>query len=615
MRYVRLPVTLTLVGPILTGSSTPGSLGIDNPIARNSRDEVILPFSLVKGRVRQSWDELSQKDIEIWFGGSGDAGGGIPLRGRFRFSDFVAFAGDRTGVRHRIRIDRATGAADDGALQFIESPFASGETVEFRGEVRWFQDGAEDDSARLLENAFRWTTGFGAERTAGFGRMADVQLGTPVQTTVSENTQASVDAPIKLGLTIDMLDSFCLARRRVVANIFESDDVISGSVIRGVLATWFNEAMGRPPSSIIDENVPQWKTLGKCFNLIRYTTAFPVSRERSPARRPVVPPLSLVRDRKGQCWDAALCDGPFLFTDREEGVTRYRAPSFAIDWKSDEDVHAAFGWRDDRDAVRPRRELRVRTAIDPITRRAKDEQLFAYEMVIPDGFRWHSTIDLERVDEELRPALIAELESLLAIGLAAPEFGIAAFGKTKARGRISISPSVTASEHEPSLAPLDKNLWVVTLQSPALLCDPAVLDETSGQRELHQAYREVFDELSSNKLDLVRYFARQSLAGGEYLRIRFGGKRPYNPFLLTNAGSVFVFRDRGSSGKLIQSWLEHGLPLPAWAIQRYDDSWLSNPYLPDDGFGEITVNLDWHTKKRPEPEAILAVADELEAAR
>ena len=73
MKYLQIPITLTLFGPILTESSAAGEPGIDSPVARNAGGDVILPFSLVKGRVRQSWDELSNQsraaNAEEWFGG------------------------------------------------------------------------------------------------------------------------------------------------------------------------------------------------------------------------------------------------------------------------------------------------------------------------------------------------------------------------------------------------------------------------------------------------------------------------------------------------------------------------------------------------------------------
>ncbi len=612
MKYVRMPVTLTLTGPILTQSSAAGEPGIDSTIARNETGQAMLPFSLVKGRVLQSWRDLSgADDYEEWFGGEAESDRS-PNRARFRFSDFVAGEGNRDGIKHRIRIDRRTGTAADGDLQFIESPFAPGEPVVFRGEVAWFSgDDVSDDAAaaRKLEDAFRWTNNFGAERTTGFGRVAGVAIGDLVKQSLDDATPAAGIVPEILSLQIEMVEPFCIARRRVAKNLFESEEIISGSVIRGVLATLFNQSLGgRRGSAPIDGTVPRWTTLGKWFNSIRLTAASPVAH--GVTKRPVTAPLSLVKDQDDKWHDVALCAAPIIFSSEADGKQQFRAPSFAIDWKQQADVEAAFGWiGEDGKATSPRREVRVRTAIDADTRRAKDEQLFAYEMVIPAGFQWHGTVDLAKVGAEDRPQLLTELNALLSIGRAENNSsGVQGFGKSKARGRVTVSGSILP-EHVPSfLTPIEKDLWIITLQAPALLCDSGKLSETSGATQLRAAYAAVFKQLSAEKLELVRYFARQSLAGGEYLHKRFQGDKPYAAFLLTDRGSVFVLRQTEDATALLARWLEHGLPLPKWAQDRYGGDWMTNPFLPIDGFGTIAVNLPCHTANRPIPGTFIELA-------
>ena len=64
MRKLMLEVTftirLTLQGPILTQATAIGAIGIDAPMARDSAGQYYLPFSLVRGRLRQSWAELNE---------------------------------------------------------------------------------------------------------------------------------------------------------------------------------------------------------------------------------------------------------------------------------------------------------------------------------------------------------------------------------------------------------------------------------------------------------------------------------------------------------------------------------------------------------------------------
>ncbi|MFZ4987298.1 MAG: hypothetical protein ACOYLF_17735, partial [Blastocatellia bacterium] len=125
-------------------------------------------------------------------------------------------------------------------------------------------------------------------------------------------------------------------------------------------------------------------------------------------------------------------------------------------------------------------------------------------------------------------------------------------------------------------------------------------------KDLYQLYHEIWSQLSDGSLHLCHFFASQSLAGGFYLHRRFRETQPkYYPFLLTNPGSVFVLRkEQNAAGQFIRDWLQHGLPLPDWAQQRYappgtpGEHWDYCPYIRQNGFGEIAVNLQHHI---PEP--------------
>ncbi|HEV2719553.1 MAG TPA: RAMP superfamily CRISPR-associated protein [Thermoanaerobaculia bacterium] len=580
MRQNRLRVTLTLAAPILTRSSAAGQIGVDAPVARKADGRCYLPFSLVKGRTRQSWDELGQPGTDDWFGTR--TGGWNATRGRFRFGDFterrsIAEEPQPFRGRHRIRIDGATGAAREGALQVIESPFGAGEEVVFEGDVTWFSNDADAaETARLLESAFRWTPSFGAGRTIGFGRVASVACTfESSQTSGAERPSVVAADDGMYSMSIRLGDPLCLARRRIDENLFASDDVIPGAVVRGVAATTLNRLLGRDAAAEIQPGVGEgtpWAELADHFNEIRLRHSFPAADGDQPAR-PVVPPLSIVRDRNRDWWDVAACDGP--------GLIGGGAPEFAIDWKGNEGktLSAEFGWPE------VKTEIRVRTAIDRTTKRAADAQLFAYEMIEPDGLVWLGKADFSAVDASARAAVAAQFQSLFALEPAA-------FGKTKARGRI-----VLAGDRRPAAAVLDaeEQTAIVTLQTPALLCDPARLDETSGRDALFDAYAAAWDDISGGTLRLIRFFASQTLAGG-YLLHRFQSGKPYAPFLLTDRGSVFVLE--GDAAVLAQ-WMRTGLPLPQWARSAYGASWKENPYLPEDGYGEIAVNLDCHRTKKP----------------
>jgi hypothetical protein len=143
----------------------------------------------------------------------------------------------------------------------------------------------------------------------------------------------------------------------------------------------------------------------------------------------------------------------------------------------------------------------------------------------------------------------------------------------------------------------------VQLQTPALLGTPTEWQVARTADDVLQIYRTAWAELSHNRLELSHYFARQELAGGWYLHRRFRKGLPYQPWLLTSAGSVFVFRGiQPGAGEHLQEWLERGLPIDDRLVEpnqlggdrfRY---WERCPYVPENGYGEIGVNLHLNWK-------------------
>jgi hypothetical protein len=626
MLDVTLQIRITLSGPILTRSTAMGSLGVDAPMARlfgRPEGAFYLPSSLVQGRLSHSWKELHtlfpdhgfDKALgELLGQGTDDAGevatsNFLPQRGKLAFTDFVHDTQkvgpeeqerlDHPTLGYRIRMDPERGAVDHGAIQVMESPFAAGELVAFTGEISYFAVDREqaDSIEQVVEQGLRWTTSFGAMRTSGFGRLLKVK--------VSKNSTSLDEAPADggsestddvIGIAVHPQSPFCVARRRVYPNLFESEVFLSGAVLKGALATTLNGILGR--SGGIDGGLPApWQELGENFHHIRFTHAFPANS--GTGARPVQVPQSLVKnthghnDSEGAVYDVALCDAPGLIKGPQgaNGALELRAPMFSIDWKDSCDVLESFGWD------RLDRELRVRTAIDPAKRRAEEGMLFAYEMVIPEQRRWLGYVDLSRVPAGVRQKVRSQLHTLIG-------YNLRSVGKTGARASVEWNAKFN-SVHQSNSDPFPGGLWVVTLQTACLLCNPLDLDETSGAPELFASYQGAWTDLSGSSLKLVRFFARQSLVGG-YLARRFQHSKPYNPFLLTDAGSVFVLEataDAGTAKLCIEEWISTGLPLPKWARDLYGEDWRTCPLLPANGFGEVAVNLSCHQDNKP-PEDI-----------
>jgi len=182
--------------------------------------------------------------------------------------------------------------------------------------------------------------------------------------------------------------------------------------------------------------------------------------------------------------------------------------------------------------------------------------------------------------------------------------------KTKARCRVGVT-SIAKTEDPPDLQ--DGQTFTLVLKTPALLADPRFpkvkKDSQFGAlsaAEMLSFYKAVWSELSGNSLELSHHFARQFLAGGSYLAHRFQKKKnpngPYDPWLLTDGGSVFVFKvtNAVTAKEKLQEWFATGLPLPDWAKDRLGDDWKHNPYLRQNGFGEVAVHRpDFATPKAP----------------
>lgn len=573
----RLDISLTLLGPILTRGTAPGQPGIDAPIARDAAGHAVLPFSLIKGKVRDAFAELLPGDERVprWLGGASKDGSYDPQRGLLRFGDLVTRQSGAAadGVIERIALDAATGAASEQKLALLEAPFGYGEEVVFCGNVELAARPDEAEQVRAaLERALRWVPAYGSMRTVGFGRTkhAEVRLSACPARRIGAPAEAD-----RLGLRLRFDRPLCLVGRKHARNHFDCLESVPGAVLKGACARLLLDRLGLDRAALGELPAP-WDVLGRNFDHIRFSEARPTTPE---GVRPVEPPLSLVTvpTAEGELFDVALEAGPRL--------VRGAAPEFAIDWKEKvtQRVRAAFGWPD------LARERRVRTAIDEVTGRAKEEMLFSYGLVVPRETVWVSEIGLDDVPAQERQDVRARLAELL-------EHGLPGVGKTRAVAGLGW----LAAAEPPALAAREQH--VVTLQTEALLTDPERL-AASGPEALAAAYRDYWHEASGGALRLARYFARQALFGG-YLAQRFKTRAYYEPFLVTTRGSAFVLRPTGTGDALacLHRWQRRGLPLAGWVERRYSGRaplWQRCPFLPQVGSGEVVIDHECHTSHRP----------------
>jgi hypothetical protein len=555
---------LKVKGPVLTRSSAIGEPGFDAVMARGKfpgpagpEERFYLPGALVKGLLREAWQELSAAApsygtwARLWLGDQASGPTDSPQRGALHFTDFVDAstpAASGQPARYRIQLEETRGAASAQMIQVIESPYAPGSELTFQGTIRTTVHDPRMDDAIL--RGLLWIRAAGGNRGIGFGEVLGASL-TRRSATPAHSTAPSGDA---WNLRLSFSQPVVFSKRRISGNLFESGEVIPGAALTGAIATMIG---GKPG---FDELAAELSSL-------RFTHAFPASAGKP---RPLQVPLSLVK------------------LDKEDPKNAIRLPSpppgnrasFRIDWKENQ-IKAVFeqaGW-----PVPLSRDLRVRTAIASEVRKARDEGLFAWQALVPHGLEWVAAADVSA----LSPTARDQLASLLS-------FGIEPLGKTKACATVSL-------EKAPPLDVPAADDYIVTLQTPALLIDPAQLHPARGAevQALRSEYERAWRELSP-ALTLVNYFGACSLVGGEYYHRRFRLRQQYKPYLLTDAGSTFLLKpcegQQEPARAALQQFARTGLPLRQSICTYYSipelrsQQWEFCPYTPNNGYGEIVVN-------------------------
>jgi hypothetical protein len=561
-------ITLTLQGPVLTKSTAPSSFGLDSAVARDFRtQQPCIPGSLLKGKLHEALIQLgSSAKLETLFGKDTERdSGNAPERGTLIFGDFLTQTAEtKSSSVSRIAIDHDTGSVQHAMLRVIETPFPPGQPVEFTGCVSTYCDApAAQALQKQLTLGLQWLTQVGSQRTTGFGRLLSVTVAAPK---VAESDPEKFTAPVALSLTLRPHGPLCISKPKIGDNLFESEDIIPGNMLAGAVAQ---------TAKAMDVTIPY-------FDAIRFRHAFPTTA----AERPRALPLSTVKAGSIP-YDIAFQREPVLL---KNDAGKFSAPAFPLDWKQHDDVLSKLHW------ASPARELRVRTAIDSTTRTADkgggtEGKLFAWEMVHPftsdhTEVTWRTQIDLSKVKD---PTATAN-----ALAQVLGQLGF--LSKTKALCTVEIS----ALDQAPAPPALKEGQpLALVLQTPVLLADPRfqkIQDvPTSGAlsaQEMLQLYTAIWTELSGESLALSHHFAQQTLVGGNHLAKRYQKDQAYDPWLLTAAGSVFVFtvRNAALAADKLKDWSTTGLPLPAWAVTRYGDKWDSHPYIPQNGFGEISLH-------------------------
>jgi hypothetical protein len=250
----------------------------------------------------------------------------------------------------------------------------------------------------------------------------------------------------------------------------------------------------------------------------------------------------------------------------------------------------------------------TRSEIDDLSQRTAEGQLFTYKFYAPHDLaqqpiEWICNADFAAIeDTALRQVVCQQFAS-------AVQQHLHRLGKLGRMVQVAVhaGPALAAA---PCGACVQDGLALVTLQSDAVMLDPEVVRALAAGSDLQQAYAAYWNNLSGGSLELADFFAQQGFEGGYLYHRRIGAAERlvhpnrYRPYYLTLAGSVFKLRvvDEALATTCLTRLLAGGLPLPPWAIAEYGqyerDFWENCPFVPENGYGEIAVNLACHWDHR-----------------
>lgn len=588
-KLIQMPVTLTVKGPILTAGFTRSGWGLDATFYRNWEGRLALPASHIRGKLKEAMSEIQtlapvkNPTCAELFGAVSrneinQTGSYDPQRGILKISDFIVDETFPDSIRTRIRIESDRGTAHEGAIMISESPFPSGKDTKWHGTVEFFA--GDSEKAGILENikhAFLFLHAVGADKTVGYGCVKKVEFGNPVEpATVTAPFQASPRNGFSLSLT--PTEPFIIGGVRHMENIFTSETIISGSIIKGSFAAGLNRLAGNTLTMPIDETnqkiQEKWPMLARYFSRLRFLQAIPSHDNRF---RPCIKPLSGVQ-YAGKYRDIAFDDVDSCYADHETPI------AFQIDWKE-----TPAGLPPEYHQPELSYHPVTRTAIDGETRKANDSQLYSFHMLSPqkDVF-WNSDIlfpvampaaDQAGLSRELCEVCTSALRYI---------------GKRQSIFNVEWQAGVPSFDPEK----LNRNAsrFAVTLQSPALLINPEDLAKTADSvfddhEKLKNLYSDYWKSIFKDTARFDTFFARQELQGG-YLGMRYQ-QNGYRPFYLTSAGSTFVFTIQAQNGlkEILERLQQSGLNLPEWAKPARGPAWKTCPFVPENGFGEIHITL------------------------
>jgi len=611
-KQYELILKLSIKGPFITSSGADAARGLNLIFSRDIHGRLVINGSHVKGKFREAIRDLKQlkllsnvDDIENVYLGKVNADGVyLPERGKLHFHDFFldeACLSDQKNKLTRVKIETKTGTAKENSLLNIEDWFKTGSISKWTGKITFFANNEKEAEAirQDIIMGFKWITNFGAIKGNGYGRLEKVTAKlNPLK--LRKSVQSKTVRNEELALRFEFKNDLFIGGIARGTTFKESQKVIPGAVIKGSLARFLNELCGaekltdhiNPENEKVHKKFPM---LTRYFSQIQFSHAFPSHGKAK--ERPVVIPFSTVKDTDGKPWDIALTENAIL-------APNGKALEFQIDWKDFSKLNKLFGWAECQTINK------TRTAIEKHTRTAHEEMLYTFQYISPyqmpsssknskrsdriQKIRWLAKMRLPDINK-----IGKEFDHLCDELYTAFNSGWRYLGKRDARFNLDVYPGEVENQMpKHTKGNLVDNLAIIALQTDAFLFDGYRL-APENNIDLHEVYKRYWDGVTENSCEMIKYFARQKMSGG-YLIKRFNPYPSYYPYILTEAGSVFILRAKiDKAQNVLQSLEMKGLPLPKdITSDKNKEPWQVCPFVPENGFGEICINLAWHWNKK-----------------
>lgn len=614
MRHV-WRVSLIVAAPFTTGSTENAERGFDDAQLRDADGTPMVAGSHLQGLLRHflgdvhrveqkagigGSDKLVPRDVFFeWFGRPGhqlvnaeeqedsrdyddpDEQPGVLTenrRARLTFRDLVLEGHEprERRDRDRIRIDVERRSAKGGAWLTSEQLFPTGAKVSYSNDAALVLYGTTEEAENLTTvfSLFKESLpAIGGDKGAGFGKVVDLSMETIEARpfTIPEKSD-SVVANSTTVCRFRLAQPLLVDPELLSGNLLRSSIDIPGAALKAALAEAGQTAHSGGKDAFDQE-------FGAVLSqiVVRHALA---ARPHSWKRRSSFP-FSLAA--------AVTEDGREVFVDGfADGVNELW---FAVNFKEHHRsaLRAYYPVFDFEPALL----TRTRTAIREGEFTAEPHRLFNHQAVSPQDVEWHTEFVIpERFTDEDR----AKAGRLLALFAS----GAVQIGKLRADiVDVRLDRDCANRIAEPADPRAAVKSWRMKVDTPAWILGMNEVDELHRGADLRTVYRQRMQALlgpahAAIDWEQFSFFAQHEWSGGRRaVRYKQQDDGGYYPYLLTRPGSVFRFVERDDPGEpdrdalagAMSGFAARGLP-----TARHDANWRNCPFVPENGYGEVTID-------------------------